>query len=216
MNNGKSLDEIGIKYRTDKNSRCHNYLATYEFFFNPFKEKDIVLLEIGGFRGASLKMWEEFFPKAKIICIDIDPNVKNLENDRISVEIGDISSKHLLDSFKIKYPKINIIIDDASHRWDHQRIAFEELFQIVSPGGYYIVEDLHTSYMPYFSGQDRQPFIEYLKNRIDYNNLIRDYGTFQEAILNYENSTNPEIIKIEKQIDFMTFISKACIIKKRS
>ncbi|MBD1378990.1 polyamine aminopropyltransferase [Metabacillus arenae] len=204
-----NLDSIGIKYGTDKSSKGHNYLSTYEYFLNSYRNKRAVLMEIGGGVGASIKMWEEYFPKSKIICVDINPDVKKYESDRISVEIGDISSKEVIKRLQAKYPKVDILIDDGSHRWDHQRIAFENLFKIVSPGGYYIVEDLHSSYEPNFSGLDSLPFIEYLKNRIDFHNLRGENGS------NYIKKMNPGIVGLEKQIHFLSFTSRACIIKKR-
>jgi RHS repeat-associated protein len=66
-----TLDEIGLKFGTDKSSIYHNYLPFYERYRNePMK-----LLEIGVAGGASLAMWTEYFPNSAIVGADIDPEV---------------------------------------------------------------------------------------------------------------------------------------------
>lgn len=64
-----TLDEIGLKYNTDKSSRAHGYLDFYEKYFP--KDLQGRILEIGVMDGYSLKMWNEYYSKAEIIGIDI-------------------------------------------------------------------------------------------------------------------------------------------------
>src|SRR5688572_33433607 len=77
-----------------------------------------------------------------------------------------------------------IVIDDGSHRWDHQRTALKELFPMVEPGGYYVVEDIHTSYEPNFAGKDDIPFVQVLKTLVDYLHLRKEHRRAFEAIQN--------------------------------
>ena len=65
------LDAIGIKHSTDKCSMVHNYLGKYEFFLQRFRYQPIRLLELGVFKGASLRMWQEYFPHVEIFGVDI-------------------------------------------------------------------------------------------------------------------------------------------------
>jgi len=52
--------------------------------FNRFRNKEIVILEIGVLQGGSLQMWKDYFgDKAKIFGIDIDPRCKELEEKNI-------------------------------------------------------------------------------------------------------------------------------------
>jgi RHS repeat-associated protein len=70
-----TLDEIGLKFGTDKSSIYHNYLSFYERFFERYRDEPIKLLEIGVAGGASLAMWNEYFPQALIVGADIDPEL---------------------------------------------------------------------------------------------------------------------------------------------
>jgi SAM-dependent methyltransferase len=44
--------------------------------------------------------------------------------------------------------KFDIIIDDGSHRHDHQQKTLSALFKFLKPGGLYIIEDLHCAFYP--------------------------------------------------------------------
>ncbi len=62
-----TLDALGLKHRTDKASSGHDYLTFFDSFFAPLRDQPITLLEIGVFNGASLRTWEEYFPRGKIV-----------------------------------------------------------------------------------------------------------------------------------------------------
>ena len=49
-----TLDELAIKYKTDKSSLLHNYTEKYDRHFSHLREKDIKVLEIGIQDGFSL------------------------------------------------------------------------------------------------------------------------------------------------------------------
>lgn len=204
-----SLDEIGLKYGTDKASNAHNFLINYEYFFKELRDESFTLIEIGGFTGASLKMWNEYFQRARIVCLDIDPKVKSFEGERIHVEIGDSSAESVLNGLITKFGQPKLLLDDGSHRWDHQRIAFKTLFRHVEPGGWYIIEDLHTSFEPKFAGQDDIAFFEIVAKLASYLQLRGPRKVEFEAV------NNPDLVAIAKDIEFITFISRSCIIKKK-
>ena len=65
-----NLTEIGIKYHTDK-AYEHEYTSLYEKHFKPIRKLTNKLLEIGIYKGASLKMWAEYFPNAHIYGLDL-------------------------------------------------------------------------------------------------------------------------------------------------
>jgi hypothetical protein len=204
------LDAIGHKFGTDKASNGHDYLRHYEFYFRDWRESAVTLIEIGALNGASLKMWSEYFPKTTIVSIDIDPKVKAFENSRTKIEIGNSGDARFLKTIREKYAQADIIIDDGSHRWDHQRIAFQTLFPMISPGGYYVIEDLHTNYEANFAGNDEFPFISVLKDRVDYLNLR---GAKRDAHIGLYNKHTQAIMRA---IDSITFIPRACIVKKKA
>ncbi len=61
----------------------HYYTFVYEYFLKPVRNKPIGLLEIGVWKGASLRMWEAYLPQAKIVGVDIDPECARYASDRV-------------------------------------------------------------------------------------------------------------------------------------
>ncbi len=138
----KKLEKIGMYEMSDK-FRDHNYLDKYEFFLHPWCDKEFNFLELGIFRGGSAMMWEKYFSKAMIYCVDINPQCSQFETKRIKPIIMDLGIESEVK--KLRDIKPEIILDDASHFWNHQILALFTLFDILPSGGVYIVEDLETS-----------------------------------------------------------------------
>lgn len=139
---------------------CHNYTDVYEAYLKPLRRLPISLLEIGlgvegpGWHppiaqgrniqgGASMRMWYRYFPEARIFGIDVNP-AAFLNNDRIHTGVVDQSDPAQLRAFLADHgiDRIDVVIDDGSHRPDHQQISFATLFPYVAPGGLYFIEDL--------------------------------------------------------------------------
>lgn len=140
------LDTIGIKHHTDKCSMIHNYLGKYEFFLRCFRNQPIRLLELGIFKGTSLRMWQEYFPHAEIFGVDIREDCFQYEDERIHIIQADLSNVDAV--IRLKDIRPQIIIDDASHIVSHQLLALFTLFDVLPSGGVYILEDLETSLNP--------------------------------------------------------------------
>ncbi|BAU52661.1 class I SAM-dependent methyltransferase [Mucilaginibacter gotjawali] len=150
--------------------KWHHYFEIYERHFSKYRNKEIVLLEIGTFQGGSLQMWKHYFgDKAKIYGIDINPDCKQVEEENIKVFIGSQSDRNFLRNVLKDIPPIDILIDDGGHTMQQQIVSFEELFDHIKPDGTYLCEDLHTSYWDNFGGGYKLPgtFIEYSKELID-------------------------------------------------
>lgn len=155
-----SLDLMGIQVGTDKSRLYQNYLVHYERMLKGFHGRPLTLLEIGVHRGASLKLWERYFPLATIIGVDNEPAMRRYAKGRVSVEIGSQFDDEFLKTLAEKYSP-DILIDDGSHIGEHQIFTFRHLFHTVRPGGIYIVEDVRgtpgdTSAVDYFCGMQRE------------------------------------------------------------
>ena len=135
------LDELGIRSVTDKCSLFHDYLSKYERLFAPFRDTPFTLLEIGVFDGGSLRLWEDYFPRAAIVGVDIRTECKQHEGGRRVVEIASQADLAAMSAIGQKYQPA-IIIDDGSHQADHILISFQALYPTLRDGGIYIVEDL--------------------------------------------------------------------------
>lgn len=159
------IDKIAIKFGSDKSSLHHGYTKYYDYYFSNICNSVKNLLEIGVFNGSSIKMWEEYFKNAEINGIDINPQCKKIENNRIKIHIGDQSDILFLKEI-CGSKKYDIIIDDGSHLSEHQIKTFEFLFDYVLDGGLYIIEDTKTSYHKRWVNNS-ESCINFFKKRID-------------------------------------------------
>lgn len=147
----RSLHEIALETRTDKEG-AHFYADAYERHFAHLRDRAFTLLEIGvgGYAdpdrgGESLRMWKEFFPRARIVGIDIHAKT-GIAEDRITILQGDQGDPAFLDDVARRYGPFEIVIDDGSHVCAHVITSFQRLFGYVTEGGIYAIEDLQTSY----------------------------------------------------------------------
>lgn len=148
-----------------------HYFDIYHQYFNRFRGRDIVVVEIGVSHGGSLQMWRDYFgPKATIWGVDIDPRCKEFEEKGIHVVIGDQADRDFLRQLRDMVGPIDILIDDGGHQADQMINTFEELYSLVKIDGVYFVEDTHTSYWPEdYDGGYLKPgtFMEYAKGLVD-------------------------------------------------
>ena len=165
------LHDLGKKHSTQKAHKIHDYLRLYEFFLASLRGQNIVLMELGAgmppTMGASFFMWEEYFPNAQIVGVDNKREAAKLSDGRprLTIEVGDLGRAAFLEYLSGKHEP-DVIIDDASHKWAHQILAIETLFDSLKPGGVYICEDIHTSFgdlRPKFgNGEDAFSYISTL------------------------------------------------------
>lgn len=137
-----TLEQIGLKYNSDKSSVHHKYLDLYDKHFSGIRYDENNILEIGIFNGDSLKIFSEYFENSNLYAFDVfDKRSISINNCNISV--GDQSDRNFLNSFSdIRF---DMILDDGSHKMSHQQISLGILFKFLKPGGIYVIEDLHTS-----------------------------------------------------------------------
>jgi hypothetical protein len=155
-----SLDELAAQYGSDKWGGLHWFTPHYANHFAPLRYDPVKILEIGigGYKyescgGESLYMWQRFFPRGLVYGMDLYPK-PGVRGPRIRTIQGDQNDRSYLRSLAAELGPFDIIIDDGSHLNEHVRTSFEELFGCVRPGGYYVIEDLHTSYWPGFGGEE--------------------------------------------------------------
>lgn len=165
----ETLREIGARTGTDKANPRRSILDLYERHLGTLRYDRITLLEIGVLRGESLRMWRDYFPLGRIYGVDINPDAMQHENTRIRVFIGSQTDAAVLESVVAESGQPDVIIDDGSH-WARDQIScLINLWPHLKPGGWYIIEDIHTSYLSQYKMGLRQPgtTIEFLKNVVD-------------------------------------------------
>jgi predicted O-methyltransferase YrrM len=151
------LHDIGIKHNTDK-AFFHRYLDFYEKHL-PKRNFTGRLLEIGVMDGASMHMWREYYPKAEIVGVDINDK-SHLSIDGVVILRLDATDPEQMKDLGV----FDIIVDDGSHMTADQQKSFEHLYlNQLSPNGYYVIEDLHTSLMDGYVNSDKTT-LEWLKH----------------------------------------------------
>jgi hypothetical protein len=163
------------------------------------------MLEIGVFKGGSLGLWRKFLgDKAVIFGIDINPECAAYDGDNASVRIGSQDDPQFLFSVVSEMNGLDVVLDDGSHVASHQRASFNVLFPLLSDGGVYIIEDMHTAYWPQFEGGRKRhgTAVEFLKDKID--EIHRHY---QKKGLNNVGAMS--------HIDSIQFFDSIAVIKKR-
>jgi hypothetical protein len=137
-----NLDDLAVSEGTDKSSVEHDYARQYERAFDQFRDANIDVLEIGIASGSSLRMWEKYFTRARLVGVDIIDECVRHQGGRKVVEIGSQADPVFLEKLATKYAP-TIIIDDGSHQADHIELTLRHLFPSLQPGGCYVIEDLH-------------------------------------------------------------------------
>ena len=158
------LCKIAYKYGTDKCSQIrHSYTVVYYELFKDkirlvkkvlemgigrnkeFKNKNVVYNErfkVPYHKGASLKMWRDFFPNAQIYGADIVPE-SIFETERIKTFLCDERKKEDLEKLiENTGNDVDIFIDDASHRSRDQIFMAKTLLPLFKKGVIYIIEDV--------------------------------------------------------------------------
>lgn len=201
------MNELEHFFKNEDHRLIHkwnHYFEIYDRHLHHLKEKKINILEIGISHGGSLQMWEYYFKgNASIYAVDINPECKKLESEKIKIFIGSQQDEVFLKNLKNNIPVIDVLIDDGGHTMKQQVTTFMHLFDHVAENGIYICEDLHTSYWKHFGGgyKKSRSFIEYSKNFID---KIHAWHTPKVPVDDFTNSTHSlhyydSILVVEKR-----------------
>ena len=159
--NSSYLCELGKKYDTDKSSQrsnvtnsrhCHPYTLFYNSLFKNKCDTILDIAEIGILDGSSLRMWQEYFPRANVYGFEYDDLYINkfkesFNNDRVTLAKIDVTNvDSIKSSFQSTHKLYDVIIDDSTHQFEDQIRVIENTYQYVKPGGALIIEDIFKRY----------------------------------------------------------------------
>ena len=157
----KTLDFLFNYYGSDKANKFnqnagHGFSRFYVKHFEPLRDKEIKILEIGSYAGASAAAFSKYFPRSKIFCFDVNISNFKFTSKYINVYGLDIKNqkkikKILTNIFKkYSFDKFDIIIDDGSHFLSDILSSLSILFTYLKQNGTYIIEDYkHPNYYKY-------------------------------------------------------------------
>jgi predicted O-methyltransferase YrrM len=175
-----NLDDFNYKHGTDKNT-VHDYVnGFYEEGLAPYKQKALSVLEIGIYFGASIKLWREYFPNAKIYGADIFdrvlPEFKNIENTELI--FGDAYATEFLDNDL----KFDVIIDDGPHTLESQIQFIRKYHSKLKEDSIMIIEDIaDISYINYLEDEVPDGFTTEVFD------LRKNKGRFDDIMLILKN-----------------------------
>ena len=193
----KGFNKFSLKkfYGKSKNDFDYCYPHIYSKFYNDLfferrkKIKFVFECGIGDktarkkfLPGASLKVWRDYFPNAKIYGADIQKNLIFQTRNIKTFQMDQMSKKSISNIWtKIKKNNFDLIIDDGLHNFYANKILFENSFKYLKKGGIYIIEDV------------------LLKNIFLYNNFFeKKKKSFEIIHFNNQNYSNHCLIKIMK------------------
>lgn len=143
------LCDIAYRYGTDKCPQLkHHFTEFYYACFVDRREEVKKVLEIGigrlppkNMAGASLRMWQDWFPHAQIIGADIDLSLL-FTDERILTYPCDQTKKDDLERLvRETGSDIDLVIDDGLHTVESQLFTCKTLMPLLSPGVMYVIED---------------------------------------------------------------------------
>jgi hypothetical protein len=188
------LCELGKKYGTDKHNSVRFPVGgdLLSYYYELWKDRRMEVrkvLEIGighaisgltgymgeGYRpGASLFMWEEYFPNAEIYALDIVPEIL-VNRGRIRSFVCDQGCK---DSLRQVVSQLgdgfDFIEDDGSHQPAHQILTARMFVPMLAPQGVYVIEDVNEALGPRAAISDGIPYKSSWREIINNEGLIGD------------------------------------------
>jgi len=133
-------------YATDKVQQ--GYMPAYNTIADTLGP-DARVCEIGVLGGGSLATWRDLFPKGVIAGVDQNPN-STWPAGTIRIIAGQ-DDPALPAMLQARCPQWDLIVDDASHDGDLTAATLRLLWPLVSPGGFYVIEDWFVGFPEYHS-----------------------------------------------------------------
>ena len=133
--------------------KWHHYLPIYERYMARFRGTRVRMLEIGVAQGGSLALWRKYLgPQAVLFGIDIREGCIGLNGIDGQVRIGSQDDPDFLKSVVEEMGGVDLVLDDGSHEMAHIEASLNILFPMLTNGGSYMIEDLHSAYWSRWGG----------------------------------------------------------------
>ena len=154
MKEQTELCKFALKYGADKCPQIgHVYTPFYYEFLKDKRQSIKKVLEVGignrrqvryipgGYIGASIRMWRDFFPNAWVYGADVAPE-SFFVDERISTYYCDETKEEDIKRLVMQIGSdIDLVIDDACHHIANQVFLCRVLMPLLDKGVIYIIED---------------------------------------------------------------------------
>jgi hypothetical protein len=149
-----SLVSLIDNTETDKNT-VHSYLDLYEALLSPKKDtaRNILEVGIGDFKeknGGSIKLWKDYFPKAKIYALDIlskDRVLDELINDErvvLFTSTNAYDEQFFNENILKENLKFDFMLDDGPHTLESMKTFIRLYSKVMTDDGILIIEDVQS------------------------------------------------------------------------
>ena len=146
------LSELAIKWKSDKWGH-HNYTPYYSQLLAGREIKTILEIGIGcpttmchmgtGYvTGASLLMWQDYYPDAEIFGFDCNPSILINEGNIKCFDCNQGDTDSLNRALFSIGKGFDLVVDDGSHNPEHQILSANVIMPLVNDGGLYVIEDV--------------------------------------------------------------------------
>lgn len=162
-----SLVELVDDHNTDKNT-IHSYLDLYQQLLFNKKESAKNVLEIGIYKGGSIKLWSDFFTNATIYGLDMFDNIHSDIKYRDNIILNTSIDAYNIDSFNTiflnKNIKFDFMLDDGPHTLESQKKFIQLYSQIMTDDGILIIEDVQDiSWIDHLKDSTPEHLKEYIE-----------------------------------------------------
>ena len=136
-----TLLECFDRHGCDRGYR-HHYERLYEPILEPVRNEELVILEVGIYKGAGIAAFLDYLPNAIICGIDTFERIRPeevliLQHERVAWKEGDSRTIDLPYCYGFDF-----IFDDGGHQPLVQAETFKNLYPLLRPGGKYFIEDV--------------------------------------------------------------------------
>lgn len=158
-----TLIELVDNSRTDKNT-VHSYLELYQRLLCKKQRTAKNVLEVGIYKGGSIKLWRDFFTKATVYGLDIIDStqvwdgIKNQDRITLYTSTDAYNEDFFTETFLKSGVRFDFMLDDGPHTLESMKAFIRLYSQIMTENGILIIEDVQS-----------WDWIETLKNEVPEN-----------------------------------------------